>query len=135
MVGEPAVVVGNSLGGYTCLLAAAQAPQEVSGVVLVNSAGRFSEPQAAVETALQDDASIPLRDAVQEAAQPADSSQLVSALDRWPFELFKCIHLLPRLDSCLLASDRAMDDWVSPIMSCDLMGSLGRLRPDFHVVP
>ena len=71
------MVVGNSLGGYTCLLAAATSPQQIKGLVLLNSAGRFSEPQAAVESALQDDSSGPLREAVQQTAQPADSSAQV----------------------------------------------------------
>eukprot|EP00667_Euglena_gracilis_P001527 EG_transcript_1528 len=41
IVGEPAVLVGNSIGGYTVLSAAAQYPQVAKAVVLLNAAGRF----------------------------------------------------------------------------------------------
>ncbi|HEY9908288.1 MAG TPA: alpha/beta fold hydrolase [Thermosynechococcaceae cyanobacterium] len=44
-IGQPAVVVGNSLGGYTCLCVAAQRPQAVAGLVLLNSAGPFTDIQ------------------------------------------------------------------------------------------
>ncbi|MEB3232542.1 MAG: alpha/beta fold hydrolase [Leptolyngbyaceae bacterium] len=42
-VGNPVVLVGNSLGGYASLCVAAQYPQSVQGVVLLNSAGPFSD--------------------------------------------------------------------------------------------
>ncbi|KAJ8545813.1 hypothetical protein K7X08_018396 [Anisodus acutangulus] len=41
IVKQPAVLVGNSLGGFTTLLAAAALPDQVKGVSLLNSAGRF----------------------------------------------------------------------------------------------
>ncbi|TVU28163.1 hypothetical protein EJB05_19672, partial [Eragrostis curvula] len=44
IVKEPAVLVGNSLGGFTTLFAATEAPELVRGVVLLNSAGQFSDP-------------------------------------------------------------------------------------------
>lgn len=43
VVEEPAVLVGNSLGGRTVLHVAATRPDLVRGLVLVNSAGRFEE--------------------------------------------------------------------------------------------
>ncbi|KAL2902081.1 Pheophytinase chloroplastic [Bienertia sinuspersici] len=43
---EPAVVVGNSLGGFTALATAATLPEKVVGVVLLNSAGQFGDPSA-----------------------------------------------------------------------------------------
>ena len=45
-IGRPAILVGNSLGAYACLCAAAQVPGVAQGVVLINSAGPFtpSEP-------------------------------------------------------------------------------------------
>lgn len=43
VVKEPAVVVGNSLGGFTALAAAASLPEKVVGVVLLNSAGQFGD--------------------------------------------------------------------------------------------
>ncbi|XP_044470487.1 pheophytinase, chloroplastic isoform X1 [Mangifera indica] len=43
IVKEPAVVVGNSLGGFTALVAAAGLPEQVAGVALLNSAGQFGD--------------------------------------------------------------------------------------------
>ncbi|MEY2977958.1 MAG: alpha/beta fold hydrolase [Prochlorotrichaceae cyanobacterium] len=45
-IGQPAILVGNSLGAYACLCAAAQVAGVAQGVVLINSAGPFtpSEP-------------------------------------------------------------------------------------------
>ncbi|KAJ8903870.1 hypothetical protein NDN08_000403 [Rhodosorus marinus] len=39
VVGRPSVIVGNSLGGYACLFAAANFPEQVQAVSLVNAAG------------------------------------------------------------------------------------------------
>ncbi|XP_074295202.1 pheophytinase, chloroplastic [Silene latifolia] len=46
IVKEPAVVVGNSLGGFTALAVAASIPEKVVGLVLLNSAGQFGDPNA-----------------------------------------------------------------------------------------
>ncbi|WP_413173232.1 alpha/beta fold hydrolase [Anabaena azotica] len=46
VIGEKTVVAGNSLGGYACLCVSAEYPDIVAGVVLLNSAGPFSEPEA-----------------------------------------------------------------------------------------
>ncbi|CAM9397700.1 unnamed protein product [Discosporangium mesarthrocarpum] len=48
IIGETreAVVMGNSLGGYTALSAAAALPQNIKGCVLLNAAGRFQDPVA-----------------------------------------------------------------------------------------
>ncbi|KAL9229878.1 hypothetical protein vseg_005297 [Gypsophila vaccaria] len=46
IVKEPAVVVGNSLGGFTALAVAASLPEKVVGLVLLNSAGQFGDPNA-----------------------------------------------------------------------------------------
>ncbi|RAL45523.1 unnamed protein product [Cuscuta campestris] len=46
IVKEPAVFVGNSLGGFTTLVAAAAFPEKVKGVVLLNSAGNFADASA-----------------------------------------------------------------------------------------
>lgn len=45
VIGQPAVLVGNSLGGYASLCVAAQRPQSAAGVVLINSAGPFTDIQ------------------------------------------------------------------------------------------
>ncbi|MEM9539157.1 MAG: alpha/beta fold hydrolase [Cyanobacteria bacterium P01_E01_bin.42] len=43
IIGKPVVLAGNSLGGYASLCVAAQRPQSAVGLVLLNSAGPFSE--------------------------------------------------------------------------------------------
>jgi pimeloyl-ACP methyl ester carboxylesterase len=43
VVERPAVLAGNSLGGYSALCTAAHHPESVAGLVLLNSAGPFSE--------------------------------------------------------------------------------------------
>jgi pimeloyl-ACP methyl ester carboxylesterase len=40
---RPTVIAGNSLGGYSSLCAAADYPQSVAGVILLNSAGPFTD--------------------------------------------------------------------------------------------
>jgi pimeloyl-ACP methyl ester carboxylesterase len=45
VIGKPAVLAGNSLGGYAALCVAAQRPNSVAGLILINSAGPFSESQ------------------------------------------------------------------------------------------
>lgn len=46
VIGRPAVLAGNSLGGYACLCVAAQRPEAVAGLILLNPAGPFTETQA-----------------------------------------------------------------------------------------
>lgn len=57
IVKEPAVLVGNSLGGFTALVSAAALKDQVKGVVLLNSAGQFGDASSGTndseETALQ----------------------------------------------------------------------------------
>jgi len=43
VIGKPAVLAGNSLGGYAALCVAAQRPNSAAGLILINSAGPFSE--------------------------------------------------------------------------------------------
>ncbi len=45
-IGRPTVLLGNSLGGYAALAAAAELGPEAAGVVLLNAAGPFSDEQA-----------------------------------------------------------------------------------------
>lgn len=45
VIGQPTVLAGNSLGGYASLCVAAQCPQSALGLVLINSAGPFSDTQ------------------------------------------------------------------------------------------
>ena len=45
VIGRPTVLAGNSLGGYACLCVAAQYPQSTAGLILINSAGPFSDTE------------------------------------------------------------------------------------------
>lgn len=42
-IGRPTILAGNSLGGYTALCVAANHPESVAGLALLNSAGPFSD--------------------------------------------------------------------------------------------
>jgi len=50
VIGQPVVLVGNSLGGYAALCVASQRPTAAAGLVLINSAGPFTEIQAPATT-------------------------------------------------------------------------------------
>ncbi|SKB15278.1 Alpha/beta hydrolase fold protein [Planktothrix sp. PCC 11201] len=45
VIGQPVILAGNSLGGYGCLCVAAQFPSTAKGVILLNSAGPFTETE------------------------------------------------------------------------------------------
>ncbi|GKD71192.1 pheophytinase, chloroplastic, partial [Tanacetum coccineum] len=45
IVKEPTILVGNSLGGFTALVAAEAMPEQVVGIALLNSAGQFGSPE------------------------------------------------------------------------------------------
>ncbi|CAK9152378.1 unnamed protein product [Ilex paraguariensis] len=57
IVKEPAILVGNSLGGFTALVTGTSLPEQVVGVALLNSAGQFGdasgETNETEETVLQ----------------------------------------------------------------------------------
>lgn len=42
VIGRPAVLAGNSLGGYAALCVAAQRPKSAAGLILINCAGPFT---------------------------------------------------------------------------------------------
>lgn len=45
IIGQPAVVAGNSIGGYSSLYTGATRPDAVAGVCMLNGVGSFSEQQ------------------------------------------------------------------------------------------
>jgi pimeloyl-ACP methyl ester carboxylesterase len=45
VIGQPTILAGNSLGGYASLCVAAEYPQSTAGLILLNSAGPFSDNQ------------------------------------------------------------------------------------------
>ncbi|GKU99190.1 hypothetical protein SLEP1_g12069 [Rubroshorea leprosula] len=92
IVKEPSVLVGNSLGGFTALVAAVGLPEQVVGVALLNSAGQFGDANAGTkkseETSLEKFILKPLKEIFQrivlgflfwQAKQPA---RIVSVLKR-----------------------------------------------------
>ena len=55
IIGQPTVLAGNSLGGYAALCVAAQRPTSVAGLILLNSAGPFTDTKIPQNTnALQE---------------------------------------------------------------------------------
>jgi len=79
VIGQKAVLAGNSLGGYACLCVAAQRPDSVAGLVLLNSAGPFSESQPTSEPeALQSE--------IQAPKQPAPLQKLLGDSVKWMFQ-------------------------------------------------
>ena len=49
VIGQKTILAGNSLGGYACLCVASQRPDIAAGVVLLNSAGPFSQPENQIQ--------------------------------------------------------------------------------------
>lgn len=49
VIRQPTVLAGNSLGGYASLCVAATYPQSVAGLILLNSAGPFSDKNSDTE--------------------------------------------------------------------------------------
>jgi pimeloyl-ACP methyl ester carboxylesterase len=50
VIGQKTILAGNSLGGYACLCVASQRPDSAAGVVLLNSAGPFSQPENQIQS-------------------------------------------------------------------------------------
>lgn len=50
VIGQPAILAGNSLGGFAALCVATQRPASAAGLVLINSAGPFTETQVKQQT-------------------------------------------------------------------------------------
>ncbi|MEH2145626.1 alpha/beta fold hydrolase [Nostoc sp.] len=79
VIGQKAVLAGNSLGGYAGLCVAAQRPDSAAGLVLLNSAGPFSESQSTSEPeALQSE--------IQPPKQPATLQKLLGDSAKWIFQ-------------------------------------------------
>ncbi|MEM1370304.1 MAG: alpha/beta fold hydrolase [Cyanobacteria bacterium P01_H01_bin.15] len=79
VVQRSAFLAGNSLGGYVSLCLAANCPDLVEGLILLNSAGPFTEP--VVTTSKPN----PLRAAVQKVLQQSWASNLLFLYLRQPW--------------------------------------------------
>ncbi|BAZ49013.1 alpha/beta hydrolase fold protein [Nostoc sp. NIES-4103] len=79
VIGQKAVVAGNSLGGYACLSVASQHPDSVAGVVLLNSAGPFSDTQSISEPET-------LKSQIQPPKQPSALEKLLGYGAKWIFQ-------------------------------------------------
>lgn len=53
VIKRPAVLAGNSLGGYACLCLASQYPDSAAGLILINSAGPFSNTTSGKPSLMQ----------------------------------------------------------------------------------
>ncbi|BCL35566.1 alpha/beta fold hydrolase [Nostoc sp. MS1] len=79
VIGEKAVLAGNSLGGYACLCTASQRPESAVGVVLLNSAGPFSETESTSEPET-------LKSQIQPPKQQSPLQKLLGDSVKWMFQ-------------------------------------------------
>lgn len=79
VIGQPAVLAGNSLGGYVCLCVAGQRPDTAAGLVLLNSAGPFADAESSSEPD-------PLQSEVQPPKQPSSWQNLLGDASKWIFQ-------------------------------------------------
>ncbi|MEH1825537.1 MAG: alpha/beta fold hydrolase [Nostoc sp.] len=79
VIGQKAVLAGNSLGGYACLCVAAQHPDSVAGLVLLNSAGPFSDSQPTPEPEV-------LQTQIQPPKKPSSLEKLLGNSVKWIFQ-------------------------------------------------
>lgn len=90
VIGEKAVLAGNSLGGYASLCVAAQCPDSAAGLVLLNSAGPFSQDQSITEAeALESEIEPPLNEKLQKLF--GDIAKLIFKQPLAQFILFQYI--------------------------------------------
>lgn len=89
VIGQKAVVVGNSLGGYASLCVSAQRPDAAAGVVLLNSAGPFSDNQSSLESESLESESSP-KELSSKEKQPPDFAKQVQNIFgdfvKWVFQ-------------------------------------------------
>jgi pimeloyl-ACP methyl ester carboxylesterase len=79
VIGQKAVLAGNSLGGYASLCVAAKHPDIAAGVVLLNSAGPFNDnPPTSEPEALQSQ--------IQPPKQPSPIQKLLGDSVKWIFQ-------------------------------------------------
>ncbi|WGV23407.1 alpha/beta fold hydrolase [Halotia branconii] len=79
VIGQKAILAGNSLGGYACLCVAAQCPDNAAGLVLLNSAGPFNKIEATSEPeALQTE--------IQPPKQSSSLEKLLGDSVKWIFQ-------------------------------------------------
>ncbi|MEA5502797.1 alpha/beta fold hydrolase [Halotia wernerae UHCC 0503] len=79
VIGQKAVLAGNSLGGYACLCVAAQYPDNAAGLVLLNSAGPFNKIQATSEPEA-------LQTQIQPPKQSSSLEKLLGESVKWMFQ-------------------------------------------------
>ena len=112
VMGRPAVLVGNSLGGYASLCVAAQRAESVWGVALLNSAGPFSNTEPA-----------PKPNPIQAAISKVSRTLLLQPLPSWL--LFQYVRrrstIRKTLEKVYVNKDAITDQLVEDIYrpSCD----------------
>jgi pimeloyl-ACP methyl ester carboxylesterase len=75
VINRPTVLAGNSIGGYACLTVAAEYPESVAGVILLNSAGSFTDTNPLGAKKIS-----PLQKAIRDISQSLLSQSLPSNL-------------------------------------------------------
>jgi pimeloyl-ACP methyl ester carboxylesterase len=113
-IGRSVVLAGNSLGGYACLCVAAHAPELVAGVILLNSAGPFTDTNPLGAKPLN-----PMQKAIRQIAQTIMRQPWASYL------LFQTIRRKSRIRQTLMqvyldksaVTDRLVEEIYRP--SCD----------------
>eukprot|EP00931_Biecheleriopsis_adriatica_P054488 TRINITY_DN32075_c0_g1_i1.p1 TRINITY_DN32075_c0_g1~~TRINITY_DN32075_c0_g1_i1.p1 ORF type:complete len:447 (+),score=34.87 TRINITY_DN32075_c0_g1_i1:82-1341(+) len=116
VVGKPAVLVGNSVGAFASLLAAAQSSQFCAGLVMLNAAGRFEERQPGTEPAKKQ-----LSEVIADAAEQAEPgpvqwllNQVTRAVASWAFYTTK-IRIKPILEWVYVNAEQVDDELVTSI--------------------
>ncbi len=112
VIGQPAVLAGNSLGGYAALCVGAQRPESVAGVVLLNSAGPFTDIQ---ETTKPDPVRSVMGSVVRSLFQQDWASFLLFQYVRQKFMIRKTLEQV-YLDQTAI-TDQLVEDIYRP--SCD----------------
>jgi pimeloyl-ACP methyl ester carboxylesterase len=110
IIGKPTILAGNSLGGYASLCVAAQYPDSTAGVILLNSAGPFSESESN-----NDRQSNPLRSLVRSILLQPWASYLLFQYTRQRSLIRKTLEKV-YLDKSAV-TDRLVEDIYRP--SCD----------------
>mmetsp|Transcript_44407 Transcript_44407/g.105194 ORF Transcript_44407/g.105194 Transcript_44407/m.105194 type:complete len:436 (+) Transcript_44407:46-1353(+) len=131
VVGGPACLVGNSVGAFVSLLTSALAPDQVTGLVMLNAAGRWEENQQSGTQRQQ------LNNVVAEAADKSEPGpilwileQIQRAIATWSFYTTKA-QIGPILES-VYENDDMVDEFLidsirTPADHPDALDAFGEL--------
>ncbi len=75
VIGKPPIMIGNSLGGYASLCVAGEKADSLAGLILINSAGPFSDSQDKEKT--------PPKNSIQQVIGKITKNLLLQPLPSW----------------------------------------------------